>query len=151
MEAKEKEKRRTLVLRFDGPGAPLEAITLLTLLREALKNARPFHLERVELAPLLLPSGEWEDGKLTTYRDGAVSLVVDRAGDVSLAVEGEGRFLRVFWTRQGPLLGVGVVENGPPPEAVGAIRETLEGAFRRLPTGTLGALALHAALTLLRE
>lgn len=147
MEAKEKEKKRTLVLRFEGPGAPLEAITLL---REALKNARPFHLERVELAPLLLPSGEWEDGKLITYRDGAVSLVVDRAGDVSLAVEGEG-FLRVFWTRQGPLLGVGVVENGPPPEAVGAIRETLEGAFRLLPAGTLGALALYAALALLRE
>lgn len=144
MEAKEKEKKRTLVLRFGGSGAPLEAITLL---REALKNARPFHLERVELAPLLLPSGEWEDGKLMTYRDGAVSLVVDRAGDVSLAVEG----LRVFWTRQGPLLGVGVVENGPPPEAVGAIRETLEGAFRLLPTGTLGALALYAAITLLRE
>ena len=111
MEAKEKEKKRTLVLRFEGSGAPLEAITLL---REALKNARPFHLERVELAPLLLPSGEWEDGKLMTYRDGAVGLVVDRAGDVSLAVEGEGRFLRVFWTRQGSLLGVGVVENGPP-------------------------------------
>lgn len=148
MEAKEKEKKRTLVLRFEGPGAPLEAITLL---REALKNARPFHLERVELSPLLLPSGEWEDGKLMTYRDGAVSLVVDRAGDVSLAVEGEGRFLRVFWVRQGPLLGVGVVENDPPPEAVGAIRETLEGAFRLLPTGTLGALALYAALTLLRE
>ncbi len=105
----EKEKRRTLVLRFEGPGAPLEAITLL---REALKNARPFHLERVEGVPLLLPSGEWEDGKLMAYRDGAVSLVVDRAGDVSLAVnEGEGRFLRVFWTRQGPLLGVGVVES----------------------------------------
>lgn len=50
MEAKEKEKekKRTLVLRFEGPGAPLGAITLL---RGALKNARPFHLERVEGAP----------------------------------------------------------------------------------------------------
>lgn len=48
MEAKEKK----LVLRFEGPGAPLEAITLL---REALKNARPFHLERVELAPSSFP------------------------------------------------------------------------------------------------
>lgn len=80
-----------------------------------------------------------------TYRDGAVSLVVDGAGDVFLAVEEERRFLRVFWTRQGPLLGVGVVENDPPPEAVGAIRETLEGAFRLLPTGTIGAHALYAA------
>ncbi|BDX35532.1 hypothetical protein MN1_650 [Thermus phage MN1] len=144
-------QRRSVVIRFEEPGVLLEATTLL---REGLKNARPFYLREIEPLPILLPSGEWEDREMMVYRDGAVDLVVDWAGDVSLAVEegdeGE-RFLRVMWAKRDTLLGVSVVGYNSSSEAVVAVRTTLEAALRLLPIDTPGALAVCAALTLLKE